>query len=184
MKKIALIIGSNRSQRVALSIGKWVLNQLQSEDFTVDMIDLADINLPWLDEPEIPAKGNYQLESTQKWSEIVAGYDGFIMLYPQYNWGYPAVLKNALDSLYAEWHNKPVSLISYGSHGGFQGMQAMRWVLAGLKMKQLATQVGLIMADDMVNEAGQFIDIEAALASQAFNLDLLRQNFEQELNVK
>ncbi|CAH1856776.1 hypothetical protein R078131_01472 [Convivina intestini] len=60
----------------------------------------------------------------------------------------------------------------------------MRWVLAGLKMKQLATQVGLIMTDDMVNEAGQFIDIEAALAGQAFNLDLLRQNFEQELATK
>lgn len=79
-------------------------------ELTIDIIDLAEINLPFLDEPEIPAMGNYQKTHTKQWSNLISQYDGFVLLFPQYNWGYPAVIKNALDYLYEEWQHKPVVL--------------------------------------------------------------------------
>ncbi|XIF20249.1 MAG: NADPH-dependent oxidoreductase [Acetilactobacillus jinshanensis] len=82
------------------------------------IIDLKKISLPFLDEEEMPMTGIYHHQHTKRWSKIIKSYDGIIFLFPQYNWGYPAVLKNAIDYLGEEWRDKPVSCITYGFHGG------------------------------------------------------------------
>ncbi|APX71121.1 NAD(P)H-dependent oxidoreductase [Companilactobacillus allii] len=143
MKNIGIIVGSSRPTRVSLSIANWVKDNLDSNSLNFEIIDLKEISLPFLDEPDIPAHGNYQNKHTKDWAKLINNYDGFIIIYPQYNWGYPAVLKNALDYLYKEWAHKPVSSVVYGSHGGFQAEIALDLVLNGLHMNILNSKASL-----------------------------------------
>ena len=162
--KIGIIVGSNRPGRICLSIAEWVKKEMAHESLDLELIDLQEINLPFLDEPEIPAHHNYQKDHTKAWSEKVSGFDGFVLVFPQYNWGYPAVVKNALDFLYSEWKGKPVSIICYGGHGGFQGAIAMRFVTQGLEMYTMATNPSLNTSKEMFDAEGKFKDIDAAFA--------------------
>jgi NAD(P)H-dependent FMN reductase len=63
------------------------------------LLDLGDIDLPILDEPFMAALERYEHDHTRAWSRLVNSFDGFLFVFPQYNWGYPGALKNALDSL-------------------------------------------------------------------------------------
>lgn len=161
---IGIIVGSNRPTRICRQIAEWVMRQMQREGLNLSLIDLAEINLPFLDEPDIPACGHYVHAHTQAWSELVKRYDGFVLVFPQYNWGYPAVLKNALDFLYDEWAGKPVSIVCYGGRGGFQAALAMKLVTQGLDMVNLASNPPLTIDKTMFDEQGQFKDIDNALA--------------------
>jgi NAD(P)H-dependent FMN reductase len=136
---------------------------MQHDGLNLELIDLAEINLPFLDEPEIPARHKYTKDHTKAWSQLISGYDGFVIVFPQYNWGYPAVLKNAMDYLFEEWANKPVSLMCYGSHGGFHGYIAMKLVTQGLDMYNMSTNPPLNISEKMFKH-GQFKNIDEAFA--------------------
>jgi NAD(P)H-dependent FMN reductase len=101
----------------------------RTELLKVDLVDLQEIDLPFLDEPIMPAQGRYEHEHTVRWSELIRSYDGFVFVLPQYDWGYPAVLKNALDFLAHEWANKPAGLVSNGSRGGGLAATQLKQVL-------------------------------------------------------
>ena len=181
MKNIGIIIGSNRPNRISFDIATWVQKNLISSQFQTNLIDLAKVNLPWLAEPEIPAKGHYTLETTQKWRDLINQYDGFIIVYPQYNWGYPAILKNALDSLYSEWQGKPISTVVFGSHGGFQADIALSLILQGLHMNKLPINLSISINDDMFSNHS-FINIDDALAKYRPDVQQLGVCFENVLN--
>jgi NAD(P)H-dependent FMN reductase len=138
---VGVMLGTNRTARIGAAVAEWAMTALQSAQYDLQLIDLATVKLPFLDEPDVPAHGHYQQPSTQAFAQSIAACDGLILVFPQYNWGYPAVLKNALDTVYAEWQDKPVGTIIYGRHT-FQADIAIRLVLAGLGMHQLATNVG------------------------------------------
>ncbi|GGN80189.1 hypothetical protein GCM10011579_065480 [Streptomyces albiflavescens] len=98
------------------------------------MIDLHDHPLPHLDEPA-PAPvspGRYQHEHTRAWADTIASFDGFVMVTPEYNHSFPGVLKNAIDSLYAEWNNKAVGFVSYGGGGGTRAVEQLRLICGAL----------------------------------------------------
>ncbi len=96
--KIQIIIGSTRPGRVGKAVGEWVYEQLKArEDVELELIDLAEVNLPLLDEPIPPSQGKYSQQHTKDWSEIVNRADGYIIVTPEYNHGVPAALKNAID---------------------------------------------------------------------------------------
>uniref|UniRef100_A0A915ERC8 NADPH-dependent FMN reductase-like domain-containing protein n=1 Tax=Ditylenchus dipsaci TaxID=166011 RepID=A0A915ERC8_9BILA len=102
-------MGSVRSTRVGPQISNWVMQQTKSESsFKTELIDLNDWHLPMNDEPHVPATGKYTQEHTKKWAKKIAAADGFIFVTPEYNYGYPAALKNALDHLFQEWATNPV----------------------------------------------------------------------------
>lgn len=145
MKKIGLILGTNRPSRIGKHIADWVIQNFESNTLSIELIDLKDVNLPFLDEPDIPAKHQYTKQHTLNWSKKISSLDGVILLYPQYNWGYPAVLKNALDYLYDEWKDMPAASIVYGNHGGFQAQIALNLVLHGLHMDVMNTNIGLAL---------------------------------------
>ncbi|WP_109474116.1 NADPH-dependent FMN reductase [Ornithinimicrobium cavernae] len=111
--KIGIVVSSSRPNRIGPKVAQWV-SELAPYGTEVDVIDLAAVELPFLAEPELPATGNYTLPSTIAWSEQVRGYDALIITLPEYNAGYPAVVKNAIDSLHAEWNGLPVGVIGYG----------------------------------------------------------------------
>jgi NAD(P)H-dependent FMN reductase len=97
-RNVGVIVGSTRPQRICKEIAQWVFAVAQdASPLEYGLIDLADVALPFLDEPLMAALGSYQHEHTKRWSELVQSYDGFVFVMPQYNWGYTAVLKNALD---------------------------------------------------------------------------------------
>lgn len=175
--KIGVILGSNRPGRICRAVGEWVLKAMHQESLSIDLIDLAEIDLPFLDEPEIPARHHYRNEHTREWSQLISGYDGFVLLVPQYNWGYPAVLKNALDYLFDEWANKPVSTICYGSHGGFQASLAMKLVTQGLGMRNMATNPSFDISKEMFDEQGQFLNIDSAFACYRKSLQTVSSEF-------
>ena len=134
--KIGIIIGSTRPGRIGEQISKWVYKTLSQEQqgLEYELIDLAKINLPFFNEPAIPAMVDpsaYVHEHTKKWSHLIAKLDGFVFVTPEYNGGYPASLKNAIDTLYKEWVGKPAVIVSYGMGGGKFASAQLRQVLEG-----------------------------------------------------
>lgn len=162
-KKIAIIIGATRSSRIGANVTKWVLSKLpQNDNVAYEVVDLAEWNLPFLDEPKIPSKGDYQLDHTKKWSAKISEFDGFLVVSPEYNAGYSAPLKNAIDYLYTEWLEKPVAIVTYGWTGGASANNQLGEVFTRLKMKVVASKPKLYFGDDFFDENDQAKDIEAS----------------------
>ena len=139
-----------------------------------EVVDLKDWPLPMDDECNVPAGGGYAFEHTRAWSRKISEGDAFVFVTPQYNWGYPAPLKNALDHLYAEWSGKPAMIVTYGGHGGAKCAAQLRQVLDGLEMKPVACAPGFKLARERI-EANAGI-VEPALEFAA-HLGALRQAF-------
>ena len=139
MKKIGVIIASVRDGRVGESVAKHVLNIASaSKDVEYILIDLKQTNLPMLNEPYPAAMNQYRYPHTKCWSKVIASYDGFIIVTAEYNHGYPPAIKNALDYLYVEWHNKPLAFVGYGySANGARAIEQLRQVVVYLQLKPL-----------------------------------------------
>ncbi|MFF7650496.1 NADPH-dependent FMN reductase [Streptomyces sp. NPDC007983] len=152
-RRIAVVIGSTRPTRICPEIAGRVLKTAQQNSrLTYEPVDLAKVALPFLDEPRKPALGQYEHEHTRRWSRTASGYDGFLFVLPQYNWGYPAVLKNALDFLYAEWRDKPAAVASYGTRGGNRAVAQLRGALQGLHMRIIEQNLELVVTDAHADE--------------------------------
>jgi NAD(P)H-dependent FMN reductase len=163
-KSIAVVIGSTRPKRICGEIAEWIRDAAQrGSPLRYELIDLAEINLPFLDEPLKPALREYEHDHTRAWSDLVSGYDGFVFVFPQYNWGYPAPLKNALDFLYYEWHDRPAASVTYGTRGGNRAAQQFRGVLEGLHMRPLEDRLEIAIAAADVDEEWQLRDRDALL---------------------
>lgn len=154
--KIAVIIGSIRPVRNGDKIGQWFMNQVQSrDDMEFTLIDLADEKLPFLNEPKLPAAGDYEQASTQAWASKIATYDGFVFVVSEYNHGYSASLKNAIDTLYAEWAHKPVAFMAYGALGGVRAVEQLVQVTAQLNMVPIpSAQVNIININSALDDNG------------------------------
>lgn len=170
---VLVIAGSVRPKRIALKVAEWVANIGRGMGKTAfEIVDLKDWPLPMDDEPEIPASGGYTNEHTLAWSRKIAGAGAFVFVTPQYNWGYPAPLKNALDHLYAEWGGKPAMIVSYGGRGGDRCAEQLRQVCEGLHMTPVATRVGLVLPRPHIEANSGEIDPANEFAA---HLDDLRQ---------
>lgn len=162
--RIAVVIGSTRPARICPGIAGWIRDVAQDgSPLRYELLDLADHPLPLLDEPLKAALQQYQHDHTKRWSRTVDSYSGFLFVFPQYNWGYPAALKNALDYLYHEWRDKPATVATYGTRGGGKGAAQLLQVLQGLHMRALENHLELTITDADVDENWQLIDLDATL---------------------
>ena len=126
-------------------------------EFSAELLDLAEINLPFMDEPNHPRLQQYTKEHTKKWSAQIASADAFIFVTPEYNFGYPATLKNAIDFLNNEWLYKPVAFVSYGGiAGGTRSMQALKQVLTSLNMVPVLEAVNVPFFTKYIDEQNNF----------------------------
>lgn len=142
-------MASTRPGRRGAAVADWVLKQAaQRDDARFELVDLAEYDLPDLDEPAPPASGHYTLDHTRAWAETVAAYDGYLFVVPEYNHGAPGKLKNALDRAYAEWNNKAAAFVSYGFDGGVRSVEALRPVLGALQIADVSAQVALSLHHD------------------------------------
>jgi NAD(P)H-dependent FMN reductase len=157
--RVGVIVGSTRANRICPEIARQAQEHLAaSSPFCYKLVDLAEIDLPFLDEPFKPALGHYAHDHTRRWSRLVSSFGAFVFVSPQYNWGYPAPLKNALDFLYAEWRDKPAALITYGTRGGRRAAEQLRTVLAGLHMRAVETSAEIKISPADIDAEGRLID--------------------------
>ncbi len=150
---VLVIMGSTRAGRVCPTIAAWIA-QLGREctAFRYQVIDLAGWPLPMDDEAAIPATGRYAQAHTRAWSEKISSSAAVVFVTPQYNWGYPAVLKNAIDHLYQEWHDKPAIIVTYGGHGGTKCAEQLKQVAGAVKMRLAATAPALVLPDAVIRD--------------------------------
>jgi len=147
--RIAIVVGSTRPGRKAREVADWVHQLAGSrEDATFDVVDLAEVDLPMLDEPVPPSMGDYQQPHTRSWAATVDSYDGFVFVTPEYNHSTSAALKNALDYLYAEWNNKAAGFVGYGADGGTRAVEHLRLVMGELQVADVRSQVSLSLFAD------------------------------------
>ena len=108
------------------------------------MVDLKEVNLPLLDEPYHPSQQKYQYEPTKAWSAIVQEADAYVFVTPEYNFGTPPALVNALDFVYREWNYKAAGFVSYGGlSGGTRSVQMTKQILTTLKVVPLYEAVNI-----------------------------------------
>lgn len=152
MTKIAIIVGSTRPGRNAEAVAKWVLSLASKRtDAEFELVDIADFNLPLLDEPVPPSMGQYSKPHTKAWAAKIASFDGYVFVTPEYNHGISGALKNAIDFIYAEWNNKAAGFVGYGSAGGARAVESLRLVMGELQVADVRAQVSLSLFTDFEN---------------------------------
>ncbi len=134
--RLMIIVSSTRPVRVGRTVADWFHAQAEAHGgFDVDFVDLAELNLPFMDEPNHPRLATYTKQHTLDWSARVDAADAFVFVMAEYNHGYTAALKNAIDYLLREWAYKPVGFVSYGGvAGGTRAVQAIKPVCVVIKM--------------------------------------------------
>ncbi|MFB4202639.1 hypothetical protein KBTX_01661 [wastewater metagenome] len=153
---IQIIVGSIRRGRNALAIAEWAQAvAAEHQEITTEIVDLREWKLPMYDLPKPPIIGDYEDPLQRRWADQIARGDGFVFVSPEYNHGYTAVLKNALDYLYAEWVDKPAGFIAYGVNGGERAIEQLRLVLLELRMSPLRDAVHIPDLFDLL-EDGRF----------------------------
>lgn len=145
MTKLGVIVASTREGRVGIPITEWFVAIARKHGaFDVNVVDLKEIDLPLLQEPNHPRLQRYQDPRTKAWSAIVAGTDTFVFVTPEYNYGTPPALVNALDHLYVEWNYKAAGFVSYGGvSAGTRSVQMTKQILTTLKMVPLVEAVAI-----------------------------------------
>jgi len=154
---LQIVIASTRPGRVGLPVAEWFRDRAVAHGgFEVEVVDLAHVNLPFLDEPNHPSQRQYTQQRTRDWSETVERADAFAFVMPEYNSGFNAVLKNALDFLHNEWHHKAVGFVSYGGvSAGTRAVQMVKPVVAALKMTPVAEAVSVPFVNQFLDDEGR-----------------------------
>lgn len=162
MTNIMIIVGSVRPGRVGLPIARWVEAAAVADGrFDLDFVDLGELGLPLMDEPNHPRMKKYTHQHTLDWSARVSAADAFILVTPEYNHSYSPALKNALDYLVVEWWRKPAGFVSYGGiSAGTRGVVALEPVLAVLGIVRAGAEVEITLLPGTRLEDGAFIPNE------------------------
>lgn len=156
--KLQVIIASTRPGRVGPAVANWFADYAkQQAGFEVELVDLADFNLPIYDEPAHPRMQQYEHAHTKRWSAKVQAADAYVFVTPEYNFGPPPAFVNALNYLYKEWNYKPCGFVSYGGlSGGMRAVQMEKQLVTTLKMMPMVEAVALPMVWNQLGEDGKF----------------------------
>ena len=172
MYKVKVISSSVRPGRKGPVIAKWITDVAQKHGFEVELLDLGEINLPLMNEAVHPRLKQYEHEHTKQWSAKIEEADAFIFVTAEYDYSYPAPLKNALEYLVQEWAYKPAGIVSY-SIGPFAGVRAaanLKPDLLSLKVIALLEAVNIPAYNQFLNEDDEFVPNELLINSSALML--------------
>ena len=172
---LTIVIGSTRPGRVGPKFAAWFRSRaIDHGGFDIELVDLAQLNLPFFDEPSHPRLRQYVHPHTISWSRIVERSDAFVFVTPEYNFGYSAALKNAIDYLSQEWADKAVGFVSYGGvAGGTRAVQQLKQVVTALKMIPVAESVNLPFFGQFIDESGTVRPNDVMMRSADAMLDEL-----------
>jgi NAD(P)H-dependent FMN reductase len=157
MPKLGLVVCSTRPNRIGPSIAVWFEAKARAHGKLEPVtVDLKEINLPPMDEPNHPFKRQYQHEHTKAWSKLVESLDAFTFITPEYNYGMAPALLNAFDYVSHEWAYKAACHVSYGGvSGGTRSVQMSKLVITSLKMMPIPEGIFIPFAAKLVTE-GRF----------------------------
>lgn len=146
MLKVKVIMGSTREGRNGGRVGEYIQSVAAIEaDWEVEYLDLKALDLPMYADavsPSFRESLDGLPEEVKEWSRKIEEADAFVIVTPEYNHGYPAPLKNAIDWLFKEWNRKPVAFVSYGALlAGGRAVEQLRQVVAELHMTSIRAQV-------------------------------------------
>jgi len=172
-----VIIASTRPGRVGLPVAQWFVTlAAEHGTFELDVVDLAELALPWLDEPAHPRLRQYTHQHTRDWSARVEAADAFVFVTCEYNHSYPATLKNAIDFLHHEWRDKAVGFVTYGGvAAGTRAMQHLKPVVAALRMVPAVDAVNIPFVAQFLDEEGAVHGNEVMEQAVPAMLDELRR---------
>src|SRR5689334_16729752 len=167
MNNIKIITSTTREGRKGIAVANWITELAKKNNAnTVELLDLAEINLPFMDEPNHPRLRQYQHEHTKRWSATISEADAFIIVFAEYNFGFPAPIKNAIDYLFNEWHYKPVAFVSYGGvSGGLRSTQMLKQVVTAVQMMPIVDSVTIPFFAKLIDESGVFNPSELIVTS-------------------
>jgi NAD(P)H-dependent FMN reductase len=159
-KKVALIIGSTRAIRAGPEVVAFVQKILLTSPATpkpeISIVDVASFNLPVFNEKimpaMVPARGQFEYEHSKKWSAAIASFDAYVFVSPEYNFGLPGGVKNAIDYLYNDWIGKPILIVTYGIMGGSSSSAQLEKTLSGMKLRVVETRPQLPYAGPGMDE--------------------------------
>ncbi|GHA77853.1 NADPH-dependent FMN reductase [Streptomyces termitum] len=173
--RLAVIVGSTREGRVGPVVADWIARRARArDDIAVDVVDIAEARLPAVLTPP-DEHGRHASPELRAYAERVAAADVFVVVTPEYNRGYPAALKHAVDSLYTEWQAKPVAFVGYagGLSGGMRAIEQLRSVFAELHAVPLRDSVNFPHVYGRFGEDGEPVDAPEAEAAAKKLLDQL-----------
>src|SRR6201996_7981834 len=176
MPTLTIIVGSTRPGRAGQPIAEWFAERARAHaGFDVEIADLAEIGLPLLDEPNHPRLGQYTKQHTKDWSAIIDRADAIVFVTPEYNYAYPASIKNAIDFLHREWRDKPVGFVSYGGvAAGTRAVQQLKQVVTTLRMVPVFESVNIPWHAQLIKD-GKFEGNEGLEQAASIMLDELQR---------
>ena len=165
MYNLKIISSSVRPGRKGPIIAAWVGEAAQKTGlFNVEVLDLGEINLPLMNERHHPMMKKYELEHTKAWSAKIEEADAFVFVTAEYDYGYPAPLRNALEYLGQEWGYKAAGIVSYGGvSAGTRASNALKNDLSTLSMVPISAQVNIPFFTQFINEQHQFLPNEISI---------------------
>ncbi len=161
MMVISVIVGSIRQSRFSGKPAQWIFQHLKKRDIDARLLDLRDFPMPFFDHavpPAMPGRAPYENEIVKKWTAAIEASDGFIFVAPEYNYGPPAVLKNAIDWVYPEWNRKAAAFVSFGSAGGARSVQQLRETAIEVQLAPIRSSVHIPVATLMAHFHGGDVD--------------------------
>jgi len=172
---LQIVIAATRQGRKGDRVAQWFEQQARGHGkFDIELVDLAEVNLPMMDEPEHPRLRQYQHEHTKQWSARVSRADAFVFVTPEYNYSAPPSLINAMDYLVHEWAYKAVGFVSYGGvSGGTRSVQMIKLTATALRMVPLAEAVSLPFFTKYFDADGAFAPGETQNKAATVMLDEL-----------
>jgi len=175
MPRLLIIIASTRPGRIGLPVAQWFVERATVHGgFELEVVDLAELDLPLLNEPKHPRLRQYTHEHSRAWSATVDAADAVVMVTSEYNYGYPAALKNAIDYLHHEWRYKPVGFVSYGGvAAGTRAVQQLKQVVTAVAMMPTQASVNIPFVQQFRGEDGRITGNEVMLEAVPAMLDEL-----------
>jgi NAD(P)H-dependent FMN reductase len=162
MTVISVIVGSTRQGRFSEKPAQWIFREINKRgDVDARLLDLRDFPMPFFDQampPAMPGRPAYQNEVVSKWTAAIGSSDGFIFVTPEYNYGPPAVLKNAIDWVYPEWNRKAAAFVSYGGAMGARSVQQLREVAIEVQLAPIRSSVQIPVATLWAHFQGGDVD--------------------------
>ncbi len=176
MSKLEIIVASTRPGRLGPSVARWIEDEAAKHGGfdEIEIVDLAEVNLPFMNEPNHPRLAQYTHQHTRDWSAKVAEADAFVFVMPEYNYGYNAELKNAIDYLHGEWQYKAVGMVSYGGvSAGTRAVQMIKQVVTTLKMTPVPEAVSIPFVQQFLDEDRRVVPNDVMTDSANAMLDEL-----------
>src|SRR5205085_2527611 len=171
---IPVILGSTRRGRQSPKVARFITERMRrNEKIETEILDLLEYNFPIMEE-RLRFRDDPPL-GLREFSEKVARSDSLVIVTPEYNNGYPGVLKNALDYLLPEYQRKPIAIVtvSAGGFGGINCLAQLRLVTLGMGAFPIPAALPVSRVQDSFDEEGNPKDDAYEKRAQAFIAEVL-----------